>query len=82
MNSRIEIVRLQNLIKKLEMELHECCLDALDIGELAGKVYDEGDNAQHVAIAVHDACDALHLKYDYRVRGYDAENIILDEIEG
>ncbi|MCJ8293537.1 MAG: hypothetical protein MJK15_03945 [Colwellia sp.] len=79
MNSGNEIVRLQNLIKKLEIELHECCLDALAIGDLADKVYDRDNNAQHVAIAVHDACDDLYHKYDYRVRGYDAENIILNE---
>jgi len=78
---RDEIIRLQGLVKKLEIELHECCLDALAIGELADKVYDSEDNAQHVAIAVHDACDELYLKYDYRVRGYDSENIILDEID-
>lgn len=81
MNSGNEIVRLQNLIKKLEIELHECCLDALAIGDLASKVYDRDNNAQHVSIAVNDACDDLYHKYDYRVRGYDAENIILNEVD-
>ncbi len=78
---RDEVLRLQNLIKVIENELHDCCLDALAIGELADKVSDRDNNAQHVAIAVHDACSDLYHKYDYRVRGYDAENIILDEID-
>ena len=81
MNSGEEIVRLQNLVKKIEGELHECCMDALKVGDLASKVYKRDDNAQHVAIAVNDACGDLYHKYDYRVRGYDAENIILDEVE-
>ena len=76
-----EIVRLQNLIKIIENELHECCLDALAIGELADKVYDRDNSAQHVSIAVNDACSDLYHKYDYRVRGYDAENIILNEVD-
>jgi len=69
MNEGNEIVRLQNLIKKIELELHECCIGALAIGELANEVYKRDDHAQHVAIAVNDACDDLYHKYDYRVRG-------------
>lgn len=76
-----EIVRLQNLIKVIENELHECCLDALAVGELAEKVSDRDSNSQSVSIAVNDACSDLYHKYDYRVRGYDAESIVLDEID-
>jgi hypothetical protein len=79
---RDEIVRLQDLIKKLEIELHDCCLDALEIGELANKVHMRDSDSQSVAIAVNDACGNLYHKYDYRVRGYDAENIILDDFDG
>ncbi len=81
MNYADEIVRLQNLIKKLENEIHDCCIDALEIGELALKVESRDGNAQSVSIAVVDACSDLYHKYDYRVKGYDAENVILDEVE-
>ena len=76
-----EIIRLQNLIKELEIEIHECTIDALNIGALSEKVYKRDNNAQHVAIAVADACSDLYHKYSYRVRGYDAENIILGEVD-
>lgn len=76
-----EIVRLENLIKVIENELHDCCLEVLEIGDLADKVFKRYNHGQHISIAVHDACEDIYHKYDYRVRGYDAENIILDEID-
>lgn len=76
-----EILRLQELVKKLENEIYECTIDVLSIGELAEKTYSEDGNAQHVSINVNDACDELYHKYNYRVRGYDAENLILGEVE-
>lgn len=75
-----EIVRLKALVKKLESELHQCCLDALEIGGLAQKVEKRDNNAEHVAVAVVDACSDLYHKYDYRVKGYDYENLLLDEV--
>lgn len=80
MSKNKEIVRLQDLVKKLENELHQCCSDALEIGELAQKVEKRDNNANHVAIAVVDACSDLYHKYDYRVKGYDYENLLLDEV--
>ena len=78
---RDEILRLQELVKKLENEIYECTIEVLAVGELADKTYSKDNNAQHVAINVHDACDEIYHKYNYRVRGYDAENLILGEVE-
>ena len=75
-NEGEEIVRLQNLIKSLEGELHECCMDVLAVIDVADKVSARDQNAQSVCIAVNDACSDVYHKYDYRVRGYDADSII------
>tara|TARA_R110002020_G_C16066458_1_gene755862 strand:+ start:573 stop:821 length:249 start_codon:yes stop_codon:yes gene_type:complete len=81
-NQSNEIIRLQSIIKKLENELHNCCIEVLDIEDLARKVERRDNSAESVTIAVCDAFSDIYHKYDYRVRGYDYENIILDEIDG
>ena len=76
-----EILRLQSLIKKLEQEIHDCTIEVLEIGELARKVEKRDNATDSIVIAVNDACSDVYHKYDYRVRGFDAENIILAETE-
>jgi len=75
-----EIVRLQGIVKKLESELHECCMGALEIGSLADMMHQQGSDSQRVAVAVVDACSDLYQKHDYRVKGWSYENIVLGEV--
>ena len=75
-----EILRLQGLIKRLETELHECCLGVLAIGDMADVTQGDG-SAQALSIDVIHACTMLHLKYDYRVSGYDYEDIIINNAQ-
>ena len=82
---KAEILRLQGLIKGLEQELHDCCISVLDISSLMDEVEKRNlglfDNGQSVIICVNDALSDIYHKYDYRVRGYNAENIIMGEAE-
>ena len=76
----VKILELQKIIKRLESELHDCCISALAIGDLATTSCDEGGNVECIVIDVNHACTMLYNKFDYRVSGYDDEDIIIDGV--
>lgn len=75
-----EIVRLQKLVTKLEQELHDCTSEVLEIGTMARDLETRNESVDSIVIDVNDRCIDIYHKYDYRVKGQDAENLILDEV--
>ena len=71
-----EIVRLQGIIKRLEGELHDCTTSVLNMAEAVTGV----NSADTVIVAVENMAETIYHKYSYRVKGYDFESLILDEV--